>query len=67
MAELEVRPILEVDDLVKHFPITRGILFKTTDRRGARRSTGSASSCAGARRSAWSASPAAASRPWPSC
>ena len=31
------RPLVEVRDLVKHFPLTRGIVFQQTGRRGARR------------------------------
>ena len=55
-------PLLEVTDLVKHFPARRGALFgrggepvKAVD--------GVSLSVAAARRSAWSASRAAASRP----
>ncbi|MFP5504318.1 MAG: hypothetical protein ACLGIN_17670 [Candidatus Sericytochromatia bacterium] len=54
--------LLEVKNLVKQFPITRGILFQ--------KQVGAVHAVNGlnfaikrARRSAWSASPAAASRP----
>ena len=56
-------PLLEVTDLVKHFPIKRGILIdREVDQ--VRAVDGiSFSGRAAARRSAWWASPAAASRP----
>ena len=56
-------PSMEVRDLVKHFPMTKGIVF--SKRRSARcaRSTACRSTSCAARRSAWSASRAAASRP----
>ncbi len=59
-------PILEVRNLVKHFPLTQGILFKKQVARS-RPWTASPSSCTRARRSASSASPAAASPRSPSC
>ena len=54
--------ILEVDHVVKHFPIKAGIIFDQRDRPRCGRSTTSRSPSRRARRSAWSASPAAASR-----
>lgn len=58
--------VLAVDNLVKHFPISQGVLFK--------KQTGAVRAVDGVsfelRRGetlAWSASPAAASRPWPGC
>ena len=60
------RSILEVRDLVKHFPLTQGIVFK--------KQVGAVKAVDGvdfelprARPSASSASPAAASRRWPGC
>ena len=55
---------LKVENLTKHFPVTRGIVFQKQvgGREGRRRRVASRS--AGARRSASSASPAAASRRW---
>ena len=58
-------PILEVDHLVKHFPIKAGILFDQRDRRGAGGRRRLVHRQRAARRWAWSASRAAASRPWP--
>ena len=55
-------PLLEVTDLVKHFPIKRGLLIdREVDQ--VRAVDGVSFSRSAARRSAWSASPAAASRP----
>ena len=58
--------ILEVQDLVKHFPLTQGIVF--SKQIGAVKAVdGVDLRLTGARRSASSASPAAASRRWPGC
>ena len=59
--------ILEVRDLVKHFPLTQGILLQEADRRRQGRRRRRPSTCTRARRSASSASPAAASPRLPSC
>ncbi len=62
----EAETVLEVEDLVKHFPITQA---SSSSARSvlSRRSTGSASGCAEARPWASWESLAAASPPWPSC
>ena len=49
-------PLLEMTDLVKHFPVKRGLLI-TARSTGCGRSTASACASAAARPSAWSASP----------
>ena len=59
--------LLEVRDLVKHFPITRGAHLPAPDRRRAGRRRRSRSTSRAARRSAWWASRAAASRPPRGC
>ncbi len=51
-------------DLVKHFPLTAGVVLRRTVGAGQGRRRRRASTCTRARRSASSASPAAASRPW---
>ena len=60
--------ILEVDDLVKHFPITQGVAVQE-DRSAQVKAVDGVElrACTRARRSASSASPAAASPPWPGC
>ena len=60
-------PLVEVRDLVKHFPITRGVIFQRADRARSRPSTGSASTFGAARRSASSARRAAARAPRRAC
>ena len=54
--------ILSAENLVKHFPITKGCHPPQGRRHGQRRQRHLASACARARRWDWSASPAAASR-----
>ncbi len=61
-AVVATQPLLQVRDLVKHFPITRGVVFQRQVA-PSRRSPGSASSCGAARRSGWWGRPAAARAP----
>ena len=58
------QPILEVEHLVKHFPIKAGILFDREVGRGAGRRRRLVHGQPRARRSGWSASRAAGSRRW---
>ncbi len=66
MSPMTDEVVLSAENVVKHFPITEGILFKRTVGQ-VKAVDGVSWSCTRARPSAWWVSPAAASRPWPAC